>query len=226
MRILSNFRYKLLSLVIAGFIWFVAQGQTDIEQSFQLPVVLEGLSEELVAISLSADVVNIRVRGSRAAIRNIETKTFEYVLPGGDAQSGLAEFRVDLVGIERELPRGSTILNHSPSNIEARFEPRAQRRVRVRPAVAGDPASGYQIRSIVVEPPVVQIEGARSEVLRLTEVVTETVDVSGLDTSLIREVGVTPGVDHVWLVDSGPFELTVAVEEIPAEDDQPEPDPS
>ena len=226
MRIFSNFRYKLLSLVIAALIWFVAQGQTDIEQSFEIPVVLEGLSEELVATDLSADVVNIRVRGSRAAIDNIESKTFEYLLPGEGAQSGPAEFRVDLVGIERELPRGSTILSHSPSIIDARFEPRAQRRVRVRAEVAGDPASGYQIRSIVVEPPVVQIEGARSEVLRLTEVVTETVDVSGLDASLSREVGVTPGVDHVWVVDSGPFQLNVAVEEIPPDDDEAEPDPS
>ena len=88
MRIFSNFRYKLLSLIIAGFIWFVAQGQTDIEQSFHLPVVLEGLPEELVATELSADIVNIRVRGSRAALRNIETKTFEYVLPGDGARGG------------------------------------------------------------------------------------------------------------------------------------------
>ena len=188
-------------------------------------MVLEGLPEELVATELSADIVNIRVRGSRAALRNIETKTFEYVLPGDGAQSGPAEFRVDLVGLERQLPRGSTILSHSPAAIEARFEPRAQRRVRIRADVAGDPASGYQISSIVVEPPVVQIEGARSEVLRLTEVVTETVDVSGLDASLIREVGVTPGVDHVWVLDAGPIELTVAVEEIPVEDEA-EPDPS
>lgn len=225
MRIFSNFRYKLLALVIAAFVWFVAQGQTDIEKNFQIPVVLEGLSEDLVATELSADVVNIRVRGSRAALRNIETKTFEYLLPGEGAQSGPADFRVDVVGLERKLPRGSTILNHSPSNIEARFEPRAQRRVRIRAEVAGDPASGYQISSIVVEPPVVQIEGARSEVLRLTEVVTETVDVSGLDASLIREVGVTPAADHVWVLDSGPIELTVAVEAIAAEDEQ-EPDPS
>ena len=52
----------------------------------------------------------------------------------------------------------------------------------------------------------------------------ETIDVSGLDASLIREVGVTPGVDHVWVLDSGPIELTVAVEAIP--NDEPEPDPS
>ncbi len=226
MRILSNFRYKLLSLVIAAFIWFIAQGQTDIEKSFQIPVVLEGLSEELVATELSADVVNIRVRGSRAALDNIETKTFEYVLPGEGAQSGPADFRVDLVGLERKLPRGSTILSHSPSNIEARFEPRAQRRVRVQPAVAGDPANGYQISSIVVEPSVVQIEGARSEVLRLTEVVTETVDVSGLDADLSREVGVSTTVDHVWVLDSGPIELSVTVDAIPVEDGETEPDPS
>lgn len=225
MRIFSNFRYKLLALIIAAFVWFVAQGQTDIEKNFQIPVVLEGLSDDLVATELSADVVNIRVRGSRAALRNIETKTFEYLLPGEGAQSGPADFRVDVVGLERKLPRGSTILNHSPSNIEARFEPRAQRRVRIRPAVAGDPASGYQISSIVVEPSVVQIEGARSEVLRLTEVVTETVDVSGLDASLIREVGVTPEADHVWVLNPGPIELTVAVEAITIEDEA-EPDPS
>lgn len=225
MRISSNLRYKLLSLVIAAFVWFVAQGQNDTERSFEIPLVLEGLSDELVATELSADSVNVRVRGSRAGMRNIETKSLEYVLAAEGARAGDAEFRIDLVGFERKLPRGATILSHSPSSVDARFEPRAQRRVRIRPMLSGDLAPGHQISGITTEPSVVQIEGARSVVLRLIEVVTETVDVSGLDASLIREVGVTAGVDHVWVLDAGPVKLTVAVEEIPPEGGQA-PDPT
>lgn len=225
MSVFSNFRYKLLSLVIAAFIWFIAQGQNDTERSIEIPLVLKGLPEHLVATEVSADSLHMRIRGSRSALRNLETNAPEYVLEAASVRAGEAEFRIDLASFERRLPRGTTILQYSPANVDARFEPRHQRRVRVRPVLSGDPAVGHQIREITTEPAVVQIEGARSEVLRLTEVVTETVDVSGLDASLIREVGITSGVDNVWVLDAGPVELTVAVEEIPPEE-EPAPDPS
>ena len=226
MRIFSNFRYKLLSLVIAAFIWFVAQGQNDTERSFQIPVVMEGIPEELVSTDLAADTVSLRVRGSRAALANLEAKLPEYRLAADGAQPGGAEFRVDLLRLERELPRGARILSHSPSVISAKFEPRHSRRVRIRPELAGEPAEGFAVRSIVVEPALVQVAGARSEVLRISEVVTETVDIAGVDATLTREVSVRPGADHVWVQNPDSVRVNVVVEAIPAEEQSGDEDPS
>ena len=88
MSLFSNLRYKLLSLVIAAFIWFVAQGQNDTERSVEVPLVLKGLPADLVATEVSSDSLHIRVRGSRAALRNIETSSPGICAGGGKRARG------------------------------------------------------------------------------------------------------------------------------------------
>jgi YbbR domain-containing protein len=87
--------------------------------------------------------------------------------------------------------------------------------VRVRPDLEGEPAQGFLVAGVEVEPDRVWLVGARSEVLRLSEVVTETVDVSGLSESEEREVRLSLGGGHVWMEDNSPVTLRIAIEPVP-----------
>ena len=66
-----------------------------------------------------------------------------------------------------------------------------------------------------IDPPRVWLVGARSKVLRLSEVMTETVDVTGLSAPLERDVRLSLGVDHIWLEDDKPIKLRIRVDPIP-----------
>jgi YbbR domain-containing protein len=215
-------RYLLLALLIALALWGMAHGSSTTERGFDLPVVIRDLPERLVVTDLSADVVNIRVLGVAAALRDISPTKLEYPLVVQDAQPGLAVYEVDLTNVESNLPRNVRIVSRSPASLEVKFEGRSRKSVKVRADVEGEPASGFVLAGVEVNPPRVWLQGARSDVLRLSEVVTETIDVSGLDQPAEREVKLALGTGRVWMEESGPVKVTLQIEPAPP----PEPPPA
>lgn len=210
MRFFGNLGYKALAVVIGLFLWVVARGSSSVERGFDIPVVLEGVPEELVVVDRGADVVNVRLLGTRAALRNFDPESLEYSLEVSEAKPGQADFEVDLSRFD--LPRGARVVSRSPSRIELALEKRIGKTVKVKPDLEGTPADGYRVGSISVDPPRVRITGARSEVLRLSEVATETIDVAGATGPVEREVRVSAGPGHVWADAPRMVKVTVDVE--------------
>jgi YbbR domain-containing protein len=206
----------LLSFAIASVLWIMAHGTSSIERGVDIPVVFSGIPESLVITDQTADVVNIRVLGSRAALRNIGPSEQEYRIDVSGAKPGLLVHEVEAALIE--VPGGAQITSRSPAVIEVQFERRGRKAVRVRADLEGQPAQGFEIAAVEVDPPRVWLTGARSEVLRLSEVVTETIDVSGLATPLEREVRLSLGSGHVWREEKGPVSVRLQLEEIAADE--------
>lgn len=193
-------RYFLVALVIAVILWVAAHGASPIERSFDLPVAFHEVPEDLVIVEQNTDVVNVRVLGSRAALRSFETSRTEYALNVSGARAGAAEFEVDISRIS--LPRGARPVSRSPSQVEIKLERRGTKVMQVRPDLTGDPAPGFKLAGVEVDPPRVRVAGARREVLRLNEAVTEPVDITGLSAPAEREVRLTLGGEHVWVEDT------------------------
>ena len=215
-------RYFLLAVLIALVLWGMAHGSSSIERGFDIPVVIHDLPERLVVTDLSADVVNIRLLGSRAALRDIDPSQIEYALAVGDAHAGVAVFEVDLTPLEGRLPRNVRIVSRSPASLEVKFESRSRKSVKVRPDLEGEPAPGFVLTQVEVDPPRVWLQGARTDVLRLSEVVTETIDMNGLDQPTEREVKLSLGAGRVWMEESGSVKVKLQIEPAPP----PEPSPA
>jgi YbbR domain-containing protein len=208
-------RYLLLAVAIALVLWGMAHGSSSIERGFDLPVVIQNLPDRLVVTELSADVVNVRVLGGRAALRDIDVSKMEYALSVDDAQPGPAVFEVDLSPVEAALPRNVRIVSRSPASLEVKFDTRSRKSVKVRADIEGEPAAGFVLSKVEVEPPRVWLQGARSHVLRLSEVVTETVDVTGLNEPATREVKLSLGAGRVWMEENKPVTLKLQIDPVP-----------
>jgi YbbR domain-containing protein len=203
-----------LSIFLAMVLWSMAHGTASTELSFDIPVVFDGIPDKIVITDTSTDTVNIRVLGTRAALRSIKVSKLDYRVDVSGGKPGPAVYEVD-VSSRLDLPRGAKIVSRSPSQIKLHFEWRGRKSVRVRADIEGDPAEGFVVTGVEVEPPRVWLVGARSTVLRLSEVVTETVDVTGLAESTEREVKLSLGGSHVWMEDKQPVKLRIAVEAVP-----------
>ncbi len=203
----------VLALAISVFIWAVAQGTSSVIQSFDVEVELVGVEEGLVVTNQSSDEINVRLRGSRAALRNLDTDQLKYRVDARGGKPGLARYEVDVEAIDH--PTGTQFVGYSPSELEVRFEKRGRKAVAVRAEIAGEPAPGFHVAGVRVEPERVWLEGARSQVMRLNEVVTEAVDIAGLAASETREVRLVLGGGTVWAEDTEPVEVEIRIEADP-----------
>jgi YbbR domain-containing protein len=62
--------------------------------------------------------------------------------------------------------------------------------VPVKPSITGMPETGFHIKSVDVEPRNMVIQGLRSEVRKINEIGTDTIDISGAKTSQTQEVNI------------------------------------
>jgi YbbR domain-containing protein len=207
-----NWRMGFLALGIATLLWGIAHGSSSKESSLDVPVSFQNLADDLVITGQSTDRVTIRVRGSRAALRNLSAAKFEYVVDVAGAKPGTGDYEVDASRFD--LPHGANVVSRSPASLEIDFERRGRRAVRVRPDIEGEPAAGFLMGEPSVDPPHVWLTGARSEVMRLDEVVTETIDAAGLQTPIDREVRLSLGAGHVWMEENRPVRVRIPIEPV------------
>ena len=105
-------------------------------------------------------------------------------------------------------------MSRSPATLEVEFERRGRRAVRIRADIEGEPAPGFLMGEVGVDPPRVWLTGARSEVMRLTEVVTETIELAGAQASIDRQVRLSLGGGHVWMEENRPVRVRIPIEPV------------
>lgn len=203
----------VLALAISVFIWAVAQGTSSVQQSFEVEVELVGVEETLVVTEQSADSINVRLRGSRAALRNFSADQLKYRVDARGGKPGVAVYEVDVESIPH--PTGTSFVGYAPSQLEVRFEKRGHKTVPVRAETEGTPAPGFHLAGVVLTPDEVALEGARSQVLRLKEVPTEKIDVSGLTADAEREVRLVLSGGTVWPEREEPIRALIRIEPDP-----------
>ena len=206
----------LLALAISVFIWAVAQGTSSVIQSFDVEVELIGVEDGLVITDQSSDEVNVRLRGSRAALRNLDTDALKYRVDARGGKPGVAVYEVDVETIDH--PTGTQFVGYSPSRLEVRFEKRGRKAVNVRAEVEGTPAPGFHVAGVEIEPAKIRLEGARSQVMRLDEVPTESIDIAGLAAPERREVRLVLSGGTVWAEENEPVAVTIRIEADPVPD--------
>jgi YbbR domain-containing protein len=203
----------VLAVAISVFIWAVAQGTSSDHISFDIPVELIAVDEGLVVTDQSSDSVHVRLRGSRAALRNLDKNALKYRIDARGGKPGVAVYEIDVDTIDH--PTGSSFVGYSPSRIQVRFEKRGRKAVGVRAEVVGTPAPGFHLAGVTILPDKVWLEGARSQVMRLSEVVTESIDIAGLAASEKREVRLMLGGGTVWAEDNKPVQVEIRIESDP-----------
>ncbi len=210
----QELRYGLFSLAAAMLLWGVANSTSPIERAYDVPVTVSGTPEGLALVRQDYDRINIRVRGSRAALSNVAVSELVYPVSLAGAQAGAHRREVDIAQLGVHLPQGADIVSRSPQGIVFTLEPTRTRSVPVKPLVSGEPPAGYRVGEVLVFPPRVTLTGARSEISRLSAVETEEVDVEGATSPLQSMVRLPAAARRGWLSDPG-LQVEVRVEIAP-----------
>jgi hypothetical protein len=206
---------KLLSVLLAFLMWMLVSGERIVERAMRIPLEFTNLPTQLEAVGLTPDVVDVRVRGSSAALSRLAPGDVVAMLDLGSARAGLRLFT--LTNGDVRVPFGLEVMQVAPSSLTMRFERSVAKTVPIVPAVDGQPADGFAAGAAVAEPSSVEIVGPESAVDGLIEATTEPVSVDGASAPVTEMVNVGVADPAVRLRGALRASVTVAIAPAPVE---------
>jgi YbbR domain-containing protein len=175
--ILKNIQYKVAALILACLFWYIVQGEEILEVSRRVDVLIK-VPEGYVVKGPDIRHLDATLRGSRVLIGDFPAKALEATINVPRGKTGQYRFRIDK-DYFKSWDNRIKLTVHDPY-ITVFVDEKETKKVPVREFLKGVPADGYIIEKSVIKPSVVTVEGPRSEVDKLEEILTEPIDVDNL----------------------------------------------
>ena len=207
-----NLGLKVLALAIAVLLWFTMAGEHVVERSVRVPLEIQNRPERLELVGSPPDQVEVRLRGSSGLLSRLQPGDIVVILDLEAARPGsrLFHLRTDQV----RSPFGVTVSQVIPQTVSVAFELGEARQVPIRADVEGEPAPGYTLGKVTVQPSSVEVVGPSSDLHALRDATTEPVSIEGATANV--EQTVTVGVDDSALRLREPVSAIVRVEIVPS----------
>jgi len=177
---------RLLSLFFACLLWYFVVGEDKVDTSIYIPVEIVNLPRELVIANQFKKQVEVSVSGPRGLIDSLRRQRINRTVNLAKATPGTMVVRNEPEAIS--LPRGVNILRIQPTHITLMIDRLVEKTLPVELKVTGHPAEGYELISAQVEPPIITISGPQTTLGPETQFLTEPLDISGLDSSVTKQV--------------------------------------
>jgi len=176
--IFENIGWKLLSLAAAATIWAMVATEPELSTFASAPVEYKNLPNDLEVASTPLTSVLLELRGPSGQLGGTSESGLhpQVILDMSAAVPGQRTFTVEDGAVK--LPRGVRLVGAVPSQVRLVFERRTDASVPVTVPVTGEGHDGYYVASQNVQPGRLEIVGPASHVARVTQAVTDAVDVS------------------------------------------------
>ncbi len=210
--IARNFFWKVAALVIAIVIWAMVEVEPELATSIAVLMQYDGLPDglEISSMEPASNTVTLEIRGPSSALGGLGEKGGPHVavvLDMSSARPGVSTFSIGNGNIR--LPRGLRMVRAIPSEARFEFEPLLSRRAHVAVRFRGEGDNGRSVAHYSVEPAELEIRGPASRVGRVSEVLTDPVDVSHVENS--EQFRVNAYVNDPYVRFHTPPEVVVAV---------------
>jgi YbbR domain-containing protein len=210
---MKNLGLKLVSLVLAFVLWFFVSAprrEPVRERLFTAPLSLVSIPPNLVVTTDIPGSVAVRVRGRTSDLRNLAMQNLEvpvdlkWIQNAGEAEITLRPQAIN-------LPPELEVVSIVPNKVRFRVEQLRQRTVPVRPFLVGSPPSGYVIGDVTTDPSVVLVSGPGPQLMNLSEVTTERINMTGRTETFAQSVVVVSDSPLVRVISPLTTQVTVPV---------------
>jgi YbbR domain-containing protein len=133
--------------------------------------------------------VAVRVRGRISDLRSLASQSLEasadlsLITKAGDVVITLRPQNIN-------VPEDIEVVDIVPNKVRFSIEKLGQRTVPIRPFLVGDPPTGYLIGQASADPERALISGPMSQILKLSEVATERIIMTGRTATFVQNVSV------------------------------------
>jgi YbbR domain-containing protein len=177
--VLDNLGLKALSVALALSLWFYVTYRGQSEMVVDAPVEFKNVPKEMEIMKQSLKKVNLSIRGHERILRSLRPADSRVVVDLANAKKG--ESVLSLANDDVVIPRSVQVLRIEPATVKVTLDQSATKTVTVKAYVFGNPERGFRVASIRTEPSSVVVQGAETEVSRISFLRTEPIDITGLD---------------------------------------------
>jgi YbbR domain-containing protein len=175
--ITHNLGWKVLSLAIAVLIWMVVANEPQLSTFASARIEFKNLPDSLELASNPETSVLLELRGPSGPLGGLSdgTRHPAVILDMTGIAPGEHTFAIGPGNVT--LPRGVRIVRATPSEERFDFDRPLVRSVPVTPRFSGEGRNGYHVTALHIEPPALEITGARKRVAAVQSVVTDPIEV-------------------------------------------------
>ena len=186
---------KILSLLLAGLVWYAIRGVIGITTTVHDIPVMVSVRDGMAVVSVSPEKVSVDFQGSQEELLQLEDAKVRAQLQAAiysrkRATPGSETIPVHPGDIEG-VKSGVRVMKIRPSSVTVDFDYEMEKQVPVRSDISGIPVAGRLV-SAVCSPAAVRVRGPRSRLTGLALLITEETDVSQVSESFARKVRIVP----------------------------------
>jgi YbbR domain-containing protein len=183
-----NLMTKLLCLLMAFLLYLYVNTSENIDRNFDLPLSIANRPPQMLVTSQSADDVRVVVYGPRAKMDQLKANDLSVTLSLMESQ-GTGEVVFPLYTDQVSTPPGIRVRSIEPASVTLKLEPIVARTVEIRPILTGTPKEGFEVASVQVSPPLIEVAGPPSVLGTMKFLETEPIDIANMTGSFNQRVG-------------------------------------
>jgi len=184
---------KVLSVLIALFLWYIVNFTGSSEVSYQVPIEFRNIPSNTEILWESSRSVTVWMSGKERAMRSLSAASVKAWVDLADAKTGESYHQLGPGNLE--IPGQVSVVRMSPTVIRVLLDKVITKELTVKPTLVGAPAPGFRVDKVEVVPRKVTAEGVRRFLADGKEITTEKIDISGISNDTTFETR---------LYDSGP----------------------
>lgn len=176
----------LISLILAIVLWFNVGGEETVDTNVMIPVEVINLPRDLVISNQFKKEIEVTVNGPRSLILDITKKRVTRQIDLSTATPGTTVITNDTDSIA--LPGAITILRVQPSSIILSLDKVVLKQFPVNPVTAGEPAPGYILKGLRMDPEVISVTGPETVLAQYEVFRTTVININGLRESVTQQI--------------------------------------
>jgi YbbR domain-containing protein len=210
---MKNLGLRLIALLLACVVWFIVSAprrEKLRERLVTAPLSVVAMPNDLVMTTEIPGQVAIRVRGRSSDLRALATMALDVPMDLSWVQTA-GEIEITLRPQAINVPPEIEVVSIVPNKFRFRIEQLRQSAVRIRPFLVGNVPSGYNVGEPTANPELALVSGPASQVLKLKEVATERIIMTGRTATFVQEVAIVSDSPLVRIVSPLTTQITVPV---------------
>ncbi|HYK05226.1 MAG TPA: CdaR family protein [Thermoanaerobaculia bacterium] len=210
---MKNLGLKLVSILLACVVWFAVSAPRRglvRERIVTASLNLVGVPPHLVITTDIPSNVSVRVRGPMSELRALASQSLEASADLSQINTA-GEIEITIRPQHINVPEEIEVVSIQPNKVRFRIEQVRQRAVLIRPFLVGDPPGGYVVGEATATPERALVSGPASQILKLDEVATERIIMTGRTGTFVQNVAVVSDSPLVRVISPITTQVTVPV---------------